>query len=82
MKYLNDKFYTECKNDKYIIIDDKIYRETVTPKSLKTRYEVVNNTKIDRNKTVIELSDGSLTVVDAKKKQKQPKQTETDTQTT
>ena len=37
MKYLNNKFYTECKNDKYIIQEGKIFRETVVPKSLKTR---------------------------------------------
>ena len=39
MKYLNNKFYTEVNNDKYIINDGKIYRETVAPKSIKTRYE-------------------------------------------
>ena len=70
MKYLNDKFYTECKNDKYIIHENKIYRETAAPKSLKTKYEAMNDTKIDRNKTVIELDDGSLVLVDAKKKNK------------
>ena len=75
MKYLNDKFYTECKNDKYIIHENKIYRETVSPKSLKTKYEAMNDTKIDRNKTVIELDDGSLVLVDAKKKQSQQTKT-------
>ena len=48
MKYLNNKFYTECKNDKYIIQEGKIFRETVAPKSLKTRYEAINNVKIDK----------------------------------
>ena len=74
MKYLNNKFYTEYTNDKYIIHENKIYRETVAPKSLKTKYEAMNNTKIDKNKTVIELDDGSLVLVDSKKKQKQPTQ--------
>ena len=77
MKYLNNKFYTEYTNDKYIIHENKIFRETVTPKSLKTRYEDINNVKIDKNKTVIELDDGSLVLVDSKKKQ--PKQIETQT---
>ena len=67
MKYLNNKFYTEYTNDKYIIHENKIYRETVAPKSLKTKYEAMNNTKIDKNKTVIELDDGSLVLVDSKK---------------
>ena len=67
MKYLNNKFYTEYTNDKYIIHENKIFRETVAPKSLKTKYEAMNNTKIDKNKTVIELDDGSLVLVDSKK---------------
>ena len=54
----------------------KIFRETVAPKSLKTRYEAINNVKLDKNKTVVELDDGSLVLVDFKKK-KQPKQTQT-----
>ena len=77
MKYLNNKFYTEYTNDKYIIHENKIYRETVAPKSLKTKYEAMNNTKIDKNKTVIKLDDGSLVLVDSKKKQKQPTQSTT-----
>ena len=66
MKYLNNKFYTECSNDKYIH-ENKIFRETVAPKSLKTRYEAINNVKLYKNKTVIELDDGSLVLVDSKK---------------
>ena len=66
MKYLNNKFYTEYTNDKYIIHENKIFRETVAPKSLKTKHEAMNNTKIDKNKTVIELDDGSLVLVDSK----------------
>ena len=42
MKYLNKKFYTECTNDKYIIHENKIFRDTVAPKSLKTRDEAIN----------------------------------------
>ena len=67
MKYLNNKFYTDCKNDKDIIQEDKIFRETVAPRSLKTRYEATNNVKLEKNKTVIELDDGSLVLNDSKK---------------
>ena len=49
MKYLNNKFYTEVNNDKYIINDGKIFRETVAPKSLKTKYEVMNGVKLEKN---------------------------------
>ena len=74
MKYLNNNFYTECKNDKNIIQEGKVFRETVAPKSLKTRNEAISNVKQDKNKTVIELDDGSLVLVDSKKTT-----TETDT---
>ena len=67
MKYLNNKFYTEVNNDKYIINDGKIYRETVPPKSLKTRYEIMNNIKLDKNLNVIELDDGTLQIQESKK---------------
>ena len=77
MKHLNNKFYTECTNDKYIIHEGKIFRETVAPKSLKTRYEAINDVELEKNKTVIELDDGHLTLVDSKKQQ--PKQTQTQT---
>ena len=33
---MNNKFYTEVKNPKYDINDDKILRKTSPPKSLKT----------------------------------------------
>ena len=72
MKYLNNKFYSEGTNIKYIIHEGKIFRETVAPKSLKTRYEVINNVKIEKNKTVIELDDGSLVLVESEKKQQPP----------
>ena len=75
MKYLNNKFYTECTNDKHIIHENKIFEETVAPKFLKTRYEAINNVKQEKNKTVIELDDSSLVLVDYKKQQ--PKQTQT-----
>ena len=43
MTYLNQKINTEMKNEKYIIHNNKIYRSTNTPKSLKTHFELINN---------------------------------------
>ena len=48
MKYINNKFYTEVNNPKYIINDGKILRETSPPKSLKSKYEVMNGVKLDK----------------------------------
>ena len=70
MKYLNNKFYTEVKNDKYIINDGKIYRETIAPKSLKTKYEIMNGVKLEKNLVVIELDDGTLQIQESKKSKK------------
>ena len=53
MIYLNEKFYTEVKSDKYNIHIKKIYRLTNTPKSSKTQYELNNNQKVPKNKIVI-----------------------------
>ena len=68
MKYLNNKFYTEVNNPKYIINDGQILRETTEPKSLKTKYELMNGVKLDKNLNVVELDDGTLQIVDLKKK--------------
>ena len=62
MKYINNKFYTEVNNPKYIINDGKILRET-SPKSLKSKYEVINGVKLDKKSNIIELDDGSLHIV-------------------
>ena len=48
MKYINNKFYTEVNNSKYIINDDKILRETSPPKSLKIKYEAMYGVKVDK----------------------------------
>ena len=64
MIYLNGKFFTEIKNENYIIHDNKIYRQTNTPKSLKTRYQLFHITKIPKNKTVILTENNELTLID------------------
>ena len=51
MIYLNEKFYTEIKNENYIIYNNNIYRQTNIPKNLKSRYELINNQKVPKNKT-------------------------------
>ena len=65
MKFIDNKFYTEVNNPKYIINDDKILRETSPPKSLKTKYEVMYGVKVDKkNKVINELDDGSLQIIE------------------
>ena len=63
MKYINNKLYTEVNNPKYIINDGKVLRETSPPKSLKSKYEVMNGVKLDKKSIIIELDDGSFHIV-------------------
>ena len=49
MEYLNNKFYKEFENEKYIIHDGKNMFATKMPKSLKTRYEVMFNIKFTKS---------------------------------
>ena len=49
MIYLNENFYPDIKNENYIIHNNKIYRLKNIPKNLKSRYEIINNTKIPKN---------------------------------
>ena len=48
MKDLNNKFYTEVINPKFIMNDGKVLRETSPPRSLKSKYEVMNGVKLDK----------------------------------
>ena len=48
MKYMNNKFYTEGNNPKYIINDGNVLRGTSPPKSLKSKYEDMNGVKLDK----------------------------------
>ena len=73
MKYINGKFYKELENEKYIIHDGKIMFETKMPKSLKTRYEVIFNTKLTKTQTVVELDDGTLQLLESQNQKNLPK---------
>ena len=64
MLYLNDKYFTEVKNEKYIIHNNKIYQQTQTSKSLKTGYEIINNGKIRKRKIVIQPENNTLSLTD------------------
>ena len=64
MIYLFEKFYTEVKNENYIIHNNKIYRLTNTPKLLKTRCELINITNVPKTKTVILSENNELTLTD------------------
>ena len=76
MKYLNGKYYVEVKDKRYKIhpTENIILRERKEPKSLRTQYQVINNTKIRRNQRVIKDEDGNLIVKSYPKKNKIPKE--------
>ena len=65
MKYINTKFYKELENEKYIFHDGKIMFETKMPKPLKTRYEIMFDTKLTKTQTVVELDDGTLQLMES-----------------
>ena len=72
MKYLNGKYYVEVKDKRYKIhpSENIILREREQPKSLRTQYQVQNDTKIRRNQKVIKDDKGKLTVKSYPKKEK------------
>ena len=73
MKYLNGKYYVEVKDKRYKIhpSENIILREREQPKSLRTQYQVQNDTKIRRNQKVIKDDKGKLTVKPYPKKEKE-----------
>ena len=62
MKYLNGKYYVEVKDKRYKIhpSENIILREREEPKSLRTQYQIQNNTKIRRNQKVIKDDKGKI----------------------
>ena len=52
------------QKEKYIVHKNKYFRETQTPKSLKRQYELINNQKVPKNKTVILTENNILSLTD------------------
>ena len=75
MKYLNGQYYVEVKDHRYKIhpTEHIILRKRDEPKSLRTQYQVENETKIRTNQKVIKNDDNQLIVKKyPKNKNKQP----------
>ena len=64
MEYLNGEYYVEVKDHRYKIqpTENIILRKRDEPKSLRTQYQVQNETKIRRNQKVIRNDDNQLIV--------------------
>ena len=73
MKYLNGQYYVEVKDHRYKIhpTENIILRKRDPPTSLRTQYQVQNDTQIRKNQKVIEDNNGELIVKNYPKK-KQP----------
>ena len=73
MKYLNGNYYVEVRDHRYKIhpTENIILRLRVEPKSLRTQYQVQNETQIRRNQKVIK-NDNDQLVVKNYPKSKQP----------
>ena len=63
MKYLNGNYYVEAKDHRYKIHPTEIiiFRKRDPPSSLRTQYQVQNNTQIRKNQKVVE-NNGKLEV--------------------
>ena len=64
MKYLNGQYYVEVKDHRYKIhpAENFILRRPDPPKSLRTQYQVQNETQIRRNQKVIKNDNDQLVV--------------------
>ena len=73
MKYLNGEYYVEVKDHRYKIhpTENIILRKRDEPKSLRTQYQVQNDTQIRRNQKVIK-NDNDELIVKNYTKHKQP----------
>ena len=75
MKYLNGEYYVEVKDHRYRIhpTENIILRKREPPTSLRTQYQVQNETQIRRNQKVIKNDNDQLVVINyPKNKNKQP----------
>ena len=73
MKYLNGEYYVEVKDHRYKIqpTENNILRKRDEPKSLRTQYQVQNETQIRKNQKVIK-NDNNELIVRNYPKNKQP----------
>ena len=64
MKYLNGNYYVEVKDHRYTIhpTENIILRLRDEPKSLRTQYQVKNETQIRKNQKVIKNDNNQLVV--------------------
>ena len=64
MKYLNGEYYVEVKDYRYKIHppENKILQNRKPPTSLRTQYQVQNETKIRRNQKIIKNDNDQLVV--------------------
>ena len=74
MKYLDGNYYVEVKDHRYKIhpTDNIILRKRDPPKSLRTQYQVQNETQMRRNQKVVKNSNDELIVKNYPKNKKQP----------
>ena len=74
MKYLNGEYYVEVKDHRYRIHPTEIIilRKRDEPKSLRTQYQVQNETQIRKNQKVIKNDNDQLVVKNYPKKNKHP----------
>ena len=73
MKYLNGQFYVEVKGHRYKIhpTENNILRKRDPPTSLRTQYQVQNETEIRKNQKVFK-DDNNQLIVKTYPKNKQP----------
>ena len=73
MKYINGEYYVEVKDHRYKIhqTENIILRKRDEPKSLRTQYQVQNDTRIRKNQKVIK-NDNDQLIVKNYPKNKQP----------
>ena len=62
---INNKNYRELPThiaEKYIIHNNQIWVETSEPKSIRERYEINNNVKLNKNQKVVEFANGTMLI--------------------
>ena len=72
LKCLNGKIYVEVKDKRYIIhpIENKFLGLRDSPKSLRTQYQVQNETEIRKNQKVLKKDNNEMIVKTYPKKKK------------